>query len=68
MFLFRWYHRRCPPGSAIVSGLRSSAREGFFLLSDFKKKSRETNPWMSVRRCQLGTKLSVELQKLGSKK
>lgn len=69
MFLFRWYHHTCPPGSALVSGLHSSAREEFFfLLADCKKKRREANLWVSVRRRQLGRKLSVALQKLGSQK
>lgn len=40
----------------------------FFLLADCKKKRRDANSWISVRRRQLGRKLSVALQKLGSQK
>jgi hypothetical protein len=45
-----------------------SQRRFFFLLADCKKKRREANSWISVRRRQLGRKLSVALQKLGSQK
>lgn len=45
-------------------GLHSSAREDFWQIT--KKKRRDANLWISVRRRQLGRKLSVALQKLGS--